>query len=89
MLYSTNMADFGPFPSYRGCAGGHTTAMGKTHDRRYIVAVGDLVASRKLVHRSLQTVLTSANADSTTMLTPDAYALIRYNCEFLSIRLQP
>jgi hypothetical protein len=38
---------------------------------------------------TLQTVLTSANADSTTMLTSDAYALIRYNCEFLSIRLQP
>lgn len=41
--------------------------MGKTHDRRYIVAVGDLVASRKLVHRSavqdeLKACLKSLNA---------------------------
>jgi hypothetical protein len=38
---------------------------------------------------SLQSVLVSANADSTALLTPEAYALMRFNSEFLSARLQP
>jgi hypothetical protein len=38
---------------------------------------------------TLQAVLISANADSTSLLTSEAYALIRYNSQYLITQLQP
>ena len=38
---------------------------------------------------TLQTVLASANADSTSLLTSEAYALLRFNSQYLITQLQP
>ena len=38
---------------------------------------------------TLQSALSSANADSTSLLTSEAYALIRYNSQYLITQLQP